>query len=164
MEEIIEAQIAPQVASDPDILPALLPELPAYLEKDIQQLQSDQALVDQLGTSKFCRNFSADEKAAFLRAFRASGGSFTRACEVISARYATVWHHLSIDREWSQQLSYLKLAMGEKVESFSYKMALTPRGVTDRMAQLKRFFPSVYRNNDQPIQVGIAINLGNGRG
>lgn len=159
MAENVVAEVIPADISNPSeeesFLPSFLPELPAYLEKDLSLLKVDEGY----RASRHCRVFTADEKANWLRAYSSKGGSYTGACEAIGANFDTVYLAISDDQEWQRQFRHLKLAMGDGVQSFSYKMALTPKGTTDRMAQLRRFFPSVYRNSDTQVNVGVAVNF-----
>ena len=133
----------------------LLPELPSYLEEPLNDLKDDPST----GKS-FKTQFTAEQKADFIRHYVASGGLFLQSCAAISSTAPTVYWHLSQDKDWTRSLKLAKLALGETVMSTSYKRALEPNGVIDRMFQIqKRFFPSAYGDRVQQSGDTNQLNL-----
>ena len=128
----------------------LLPELPEYLEHSFRNLKND----TNFGT----RNLTKEEKATFCRVY-ASGGNIRSACEKAGFSIPTLYNHLERDPDFQASLSLAKLSMCDNVQSVSYRQALTPKGTFDRGLQLRRFLPSVYRNSDTQVNVGVAVNF-----
>ena len=133
----------------------LLPELPAYLERSLSQVQSDQSL-PEMAIAR--RKFTELEKDTFIRTYVQSGGNFSLACNSIESDPDTVYFHFGLDQAWQRVFNHAKLSMGQILQSTSYNRALEPAGVIDRMCQLKRFFPSIYKEN-QASQMLMAINF-----
>ena len=129
---------------------ALLPELPDYIEVELRKLQDDNGFGQRLLTS--------EEKATVCRAYLRSG-SLVRASEAIKCSPATVYRHMEIDPDFRSAFALSKYSLGDKVQAKSVERALTDGGVVDRMCQLKRFFPKVYRESAPQVSVGIALNF-----
>ena len=165
MGEVIEVQTV-----QPPALPAqnvqksakqavddLLPELTPYVDPtapDLQPLTNDK-------DTDLQKRLTASQKQHFLDVFSASGGLLGVACKAISIAPQTMRLHLQRDANWLRHLKLAKYSLGENVLSTSYKRALEPSGVIDRMFQLqKRFFPHVYGEVRHQIKIGIGIQLG----
>ena len=146
--EVVPAVSAPAVPEE-SVASRLLPELPEYLEASFRNLKDD----NSFGT----RNLTKEEKATFCRVY-ANGGNIRIACEKAGFSVPTLYNHLDRDPDFQASLSLAKLSMCDDVQSVSYQQALTPKGTFDRGLQLRRFLPSVYRNNDAQVNVGIVVN------
>jgi len=129
----------------------LLPEVPEYIEYELRKLTDDTGYGQRLLT--------AEEKATVVRMY-AECGSLVKCSEAIHCSPATLYRHMEIDPQFRSAFSLAKLSLGDRVQTKSVERALTDNGVVDRMCQLKRFFPTVYRESQQVMNVGIAVNLG----
>ena len=135
----------------------LLPELSPYIESYFHNLTDD---------AGFLKNrLTATEKEILCRVY-AKTGSIDRVCEKAGQLLhqptfspPTLYRHLEIDEDFRRAFRLAKLSTGDAIQTVSVKRALDDNGVVDRMCQLKRFFPSVYRENQQTVAVGVSINL-----
>ncbi len=134
-----------------------LPELTPYadpLAQDATVLTDDDTKTLPINV----KAFSKELKEGFLIAFKSSGGMFLDSCTKIGQPMSTVVRHLGYDPVWTAHLRRVKLSLGESVMSSSYKRALEPSGVIDRMFQLqKRFFPSAYGDKGSTVVVGVSV-------
>ena len=146
--EVVPAALAPAVPEE-SIAARLLPELPEYMEIAFRNLKDDKDFST--------RNLTSEEKASFCRTYVVKG-SLEAACDAIDISYPTMYRHLDRDPDFAGALSLAKLSLGGKIQTKSVEMALTDKGTFDRGLQLRRFFPSVYRNNDAQVNVGIVVN------
>lgn len=149
---IIENQ-APAVITDEarQQVRELLPELPAYIESQLSKLVSDSGFGQRL--------FTSEEKATVCRVYTQTG-SLGKCAEVIGVSPTTIYRHMEIDPDFRAAFSLAKLSLGDKIQTKSVERAMHDNGVVDRMCQLKRFFPSVYRESQTQVAVGVSINLG----
>ena len=150
-ENAIAEVIPADISTDPteSLAARLLPELPEYMEVVLRNLKDDN------GFSQ--KNLTAEEKQTFCRAY-ASSGSLEIASETVKISVQTAYRHLDRDPDFAGAFSLAKLSLGGKIQTKSVEMALTDKGTFDRGLQLRRFFPSVYRNNDAQVNVGIVVN------
>ena len=100
-----------------------------------------------------------EEKATVCRVY-ARTGSLCKAAERIGVSPTLIYRHMELDPDFRDAFSLSKLSLGDKIQTTSVKRALDDMGVVDRMCQLKRFFPGVYRESQQTIAVGVSIQLG----
>ena len=152
----MQAELLPAVITDEarQQVRELLPELPAYIEAELRNLSDD----TRLSTSWKARNLTAEEKATACRVY-AETGSMVQAAEKISGSPTLIYRHLELDPDFRSAFSLAKMSLGDKIQTTSVRRALHDNGVVDRMCQLKRFFPSVYRESQQTIAVGVSVNL-----
>ena len=128
----------------------LLPELPAYIESQLSNLKSDKGFGQRL--------FTSEEKATVCRVYVATG-SLVKSAEAIKVSPTTVYRHMEIDPDFRSAFSLAKLSLGDNIQSKSVERALHDNGYVDRMCQLKRFFPSVYRESSSQVNVAVGISL-----
>ena len=128
----------------------LLPELPEYVEHELRKLQDDNGFGQRLLTS--------EEKATVCRAYLRTG-SLVKASEAIKCSPATVYRHMELDPDFRSAFALSKYSLGDKIQTKSVERALTDGGVVDRMCQLKRFFPKVYKDQQPQIAVGVSVNI-----
>jgi hypothetical protein len=147
----VKSQLTTPSAEAKEGVRQLLPELPAYIEIELQKLQDDTGFGQRLLTS--------EEKATVCRLYTMYG-SVSRCAEEINCSPATLYRHMELDPDFRSAFALAKLSLGDRVQTKSVERALTNNGVVDRMCQLKRFFPNVYRESQGPVQVGVAVNLG----
>lgn len=138
----------PQEKPQENFAANLLPELPDYLEQSCFKLTDDAPLGKHWKT----RYLTAEEKMTFVRAY-VSSGSIRKAAETSKIPVPTFYKHLQTDPDFQRAMTLAKLSMGDSLQATSYRRALEPNGVVDRMCQLKRFFPRIYRENS-----GITVN------
>lgn len=128
----------------------LLPELPPYIEHELLKLQSD--------TNSTRSPFTASEKATVCRVY-ARTGSLVKAAEAIHVSPTTVYRHMELDEAFRSAFALSKHSLCDRIQSKSVERALTDNGVVDRMCQLKRFAPQVYRENQSQVAVGVSIQI-----
>lgn len=133
----------------------LLPELPDYLEQSCFKLTDD----TKLGKHWKTRLLTAEEKSTFVRAY-VSTGSIREAAEISKIPVPTFYKHLQDDTDFQRSMTLAKFSMGDSLQATSYRRALEPNGVIDRMAQLKRFFPRIYRETPGVTIMSTTINAG----
>ncbi len=156
--EPVKSEVSTAKPKPPEFL-SFLPELTPYADptaKDASELTDDDRKSLPINT----KPFSKELKEAFLIAFKSNGGLFLESCTHIGYPMSTVVRHLGYDPVWTSHLRRVKLSLGESVMSSSYKRALEPSGVIDRMFQLqKRFFPSAYGDRGTSVVVGVSVGL-----
>lgn len=130
----------------------LLPELPDYVEAVLSKLEDDNGLHFK------SRELSAAEKATICRTY-ARTGSLERTCQRAKVSLSALYRHLQIDEKFRAAFALSKLSIGDSIQSVSVKRALQDSGVVDRMCQLKRFFPKVYKDQQPQIAVGVSVNI-----
>ena len=128
----------------------LLPELPDYIERAVSKLSDDK---DFGGIT-----FTSEMKATICRIY-AQTGSVDRVCEKAKISAPCLYKHLEIDPDFRSAFSLSKMSLGDRIQTMSIKRALDPMGVVDRMCQLKRFFPRVYRESPTQIAVGVSLQF-----
>ena len=128
----------------------LLPELPDYIETLISKLSNDQ----YLGKHPFTK----EEKATFCRAY-AETGSVEKSAEKIKVSPPTVYAHLRMDTDFQDAFALAKLSMLDTIQGTSVRMAKMEKGTIDRMCQLRRLAPKVYRETQSQIAVGVSIQF-----
>ena len=129
---------------------SLLPELPAYIEEELRNLTNDRGLLG--------RNLTIEEKATACRVY-AKTGSMIQAAEKIKGTPPLLYGHLERDPAFRKAFTLAKLSLGDRIQTTSVRRALEDGGVVDRMCQLKRFFPTVYRESQPQIAVGVSVNI-----
>jgi hypothetical protein len=82
-----------------------------------------------------------------------------QAAAKIGGTPALLYGHLQRDPGFRSAFSLAKLSLGDKIQATSVRRALDDSGVTDRMCQLKRFFPSVYRETQPQVNVGVSLQF-----
>ena len=129
----------------------LLPEFSPYIESYFRNLQDDNGFLKHLLT--------ATEKEILCRVY-AKTGSIDRVCEKAGFSPPTLYRHLEIDEDFRRAFRLAKMSLLDGVQSKSVEMALQDKGVVDRMCQLRRLAPQVYRESStQQINVGVSVNL-----
>lgn len=128
----------------------MLPELPPYIEAAIAKLTDDKDFRGKLLTS--------EQKATFCRAY-ADTGSIMQAAERIHISPTTAYAHLRLDPDFQDAFALSKLSMLDTIQATSVRVAKMEKGTIDRMCQLRRLAPQVYRENQSQVNVGVALNL-----
>lgn len=128
----------------------LLPELPDYITDAISKLSDDNDF------SK--RNLTSEEKAIICRAY-AESGSLAKTCARVRIAITTLYQHLERDPDFRAAFSLSKMAILDDIQSTSVRMAKMEKGTIDRMCQLRRLAPQVYRENLPQVAVGVSIQL-----
>lgn len=146
-----EIQTVPTVPNEG--IARFLPDLPSYLEHSLDKLSDDKLI------GNHHRNFTAEEKDAFVRRYLSNGLRIVEACSHIGTSIEALYRHMAKDPDWESAFMKARLTVGENVSAMSLKVALTPEGVTDRGRQLRRFFPKEYGNSDDNQRIGLQINL-----
>ena len=130
----------------------LLPELPDYVEAVLTKLEDDNGLHFN------ARELTSVEKQTICRTY-ARTGSLERTCDRAKVSLSALYRHLQVDDKFRAAFSLAKLSIGDAIQTVSVKRALTDNGVVDRMCQLKRFFPKVYRESQTQVAVGVSIQF-----
>ena len=143
----LKTQPDPEKKLDPS---RLLPELQPYLETQLAKIKDDNGL-GRL-------NLSKEQKTTICRVYERTG-SISKAASRVGVSPTVIYYRLANDPDFYDAFSLTKLSIGDNLQATSVQMARKDHGVTDRMCQLKRFFPTVYRENQYPVAVGISLNL-----
>ena len=128
----------------------LLPELPEYMEAIISKLTDVKDFQGKLLTR--------EQKSTFCRAY-AETGSVEKSSERIGIAPNTAYAHLRLDPDFQDAFALAKLSMLDSIQATSVRMAKMEKGTIDRMCQLRRLAPKVYRENQAQVQVGIALSF-----
>lgn len=150
---VLEPEQEPETENPQSRIASLLPELPDYLERSIFNLQPDD------NKHPRAHNLSAEEKQTFVRIY-VDTGSIDEACKAVDISVPTFYSRMQTDPDFERSMTLAKLSMGDRIQSTSYKRALEPNGVVDRMCQLKRFFPRIYRESPGVTIMSTTINAG----
>ena len=105
------------------------------------------------------KNLTKEQKSAFCRMY-AETGSLRLSSEHIGCEVNTVYHHLDIDEAFADAFSMAKLHLLDDIQSTSVSMAKKEKGVVDRMCQMKRLAPQVYRESPGVTIMSTTINAG----
>lgn len=138
---------------DQEAVRQLLPELPDYIDRLLDKLKPD---ID-IQKGKF-RPLLAAEKQAICVIYRRTA-SVDKTCDRVGISPTMLYRHLELDPDFREAFTLAKFSIGDKIQAMSVKRALDPQGVVDRMCQLKRFFPRVYRESQSQVNIGVSVNL-----
>lgn len=112
-----------------------------------------------LESNGYALAFDADRKTQFLELYRANGLKCRNACKTLGISNHTLEKHYREDEAFRKAFDDLQRDYAEEVEAASMSFALTPKGVIDRMCQLRRLFPEKYAPERQHGPLKITINL-----
>ena len=145
--EVIDKQ---SPAKPENRLSTLLPELPSYIETALLNLSNDTGFRQKLLTK--------EEKGTFCRVY-AMTSSLEKSAEHIGISVPTAYRHLRNDPAFQDAFALAKLSMLDNMQATSVRVGLMEKGVVDRMCQLKRLAPAVYRELRGNITVGVQLNM-----
>lgn len=145
-----EVMVAEAVEQGKQVVQQLLPELPSYMEAIISKLTDDKDFQGKLLTS--------EEKSTFCRSY-VDTGSFNKAAERIGIAPNTAYAHLRLDPAFQDAFALAKLSMLDDIQSTSVRMAKQDKGTIDRMCQLRRLAPQVYRETQPTVAIGVSVNI-----
>ena len=107
----------------------------------------------------YARDFSPQRKLDFLKVYAEQGMRFNRSCELLGLSMHTVNHALRIDPRFKEEFLLVEKRYTENLEKVSMDTAMTPRGVIDRMCQLKRLAPEKYAFEKNFEKQSVTINI-----
>ena len=134
--EVLPALDTPNDARS--VVSTLLPELPSYIEEELDKLNDD----NMFGH----KNITKEAKETVCRTY-VKTGSLVKAAEAVGVSPTLIYRRLVEDAQFRRAFSLAKYSLGDSIQAKSVERALNDNGVVDRMCQLKRFFPSVYRES-----------------
>ena len=149
---VVAAELVPASISEESKqhVQELLPELPSYLEAIISKLTDDKDFRGKLLTS--------EQKSTFCRAYTDTG-SFEQASERIGVAPNTAYAHLRLDPAFQDAFALAKLSMLDSIQATSVRVAKMDKGTIDRMCQLRRLAPQVYREQAPQVNIGVSLQF-----
>lgn len=101
-----------------------------------------------LESNGFSLAFDAQKKTEFLKLYKANGLRYWKTCEQLGVKGETVNKHLRIDPVFQHDMEKLEAEYVDNLEAMSRDIAMTPKGVIDRMCQLKALLPGKYGGHE----------------
>lgn len=135
----------------------LFPSLPAGVSAALDKV-TDSVLRPKDHMGRWTRNgMTKESKRQFVQSFITHNLKFIETCQVLQLSPYTVKSFINRDPYFKEALRLAGLCYIERVEGVSRAQALDPKGVIDRMFQLKHLRPDVY--GDKPNVMAVQINM-----